>query len=276
MTNTAKVKAKIDFIQNRPQLLWIPIDRLKIDNRYQRDIGSLSSQKNIKHIVENFTWARFGAVQVAQTLSGELFILDGQHRTHAAGKKGFDSVPCIVNETDDLQEQAMHFYNINVRRVGLTALAKYHVLIQTGDFKAVSLNEILNEIDITIPKAPILRGYTKPRETQAIGALLKMIDTHSKKQIQWVLNTIADAYPEELGHMRATLIKALGLFVKEEPKIDQDIITEILLDLDPIFLSQEIRDVAQAQSCSLATALKQFIASEYQKEINKPKLVTGR
>src|SRR5437868_11859154 len=87
-----KVTAPRD-IGPAPDLRWLPIDRLVIDDSYQRPIA-FAGRRNINAIANAFDWRRFSPVIVAPVEGGSYAIVDGQHRTTAAAAIGITSVPC--------------------------------------------------------------------------------------------------------------------------------------------------------------------------------------
>src|SRR5436190_718407 len=54
----------------KPKLSWIAIDRLRVDETYQRPVDSKISRRNIDRIVREFQWAKFGTVIVAPAHGG--------------------------------------------------------------------------------------------------------------------------------------------------------------------------------------------------------------
>src|SRR5690606_19559428 len=149
--------------------------------------------------------------------------IDGQHRYLAAlTRDDIDELPCVVISDQDFKEQAKSFVAINTKRVNLHSLGKYHAAVAAGDETAMDIAGMLMECKITVPKSPVLKGETKPRELQAIGTIARMIDTYSQKQLMWALTVIPEAYPEERGQLRASLIKALAAFIKKHPDADRN------------------------------------------------------
>ena len=48
----------------KPELKYLPIEKLYVDSRYQRNTKSRASEKNLEHLKENFSWAYCGALIV--------------------------------------------------------------------------------------------------------------------------------------------------------------------------------------------------------------------
>jgi len=117
--------------QAAPVLDWIPINRLVIDDRYQRALTRASWQ-NIRRIAEDFRWSRFSPVLVAPVPGGMWAIIDGQHRTHAAAICGQDKVPCMSVHMDTA-EQARAFAGVNGTVTRITVHNTYKAALAAGE-----------------------------------------------------------------------------------------------------------------------------------------------
>lgn len=122
--------------QPAPQLAWLAVADLVVDEAYQRAITP-AGWKAIQRIAENFSWQRFGPVLVAPLAGGGFAIVDGQHRVHAAALCGFGQVPAMIvpmSATD--QAKAFSWVNGAVLRVTPHAMLK--AAIAAGDPVAVA------------------------------------------------------------------------------------------------------------------------------------------
>lgn len=66
-----------------PEIGFVPIDKLVIDDTYQRSIEK-RGWANISRIANDFDWSKFSPLMVARLDDGRFAIVDGQHRAHAA------------------------------------------------------------------------------------------------------------------------------------------------------------------------------------------------
>jgi hypothetical protein len=80
-----------------------------------------------------------------------------------------------------------------------------------------------------------------PRTTQAIGTLLRMLESYSEKQMIWALTIIPEAYEEEPGVMRASLLKAMAEWIKQHPDTNRDIMIATLQGIDLDDLEKDAR-----------------------------------
>lgn len=81
--------------QPAPQLLWLRIEDLVVDSRYQRPLNT-GNWAAIRRIAKDFRWSRFSPVLVAPVEGGRYAVIDGQHRAHAAALCGIESIPAMV------------------------------------------------------------------------------------------------------------------------------------------------------------------------------------
>lgn len=100
-----------------PQLQWIEIGLLSVDEAYQRAI-TLAGRKQVRAIAQGFRWTHFAPVIVAPVEGGRFAIIDGQHRTTAARLRGMKSVPCMVVQADGT-EQARAFSAVNMQQTAV-------------------------------------------------------------------------------------------------------------------------------------------------------------
>jgi len=117
-----RLAAVPDLARRQPNLRWVRIDRLAIDDDYQRPLGS-SNWKAITRIAENFTWSHFSPLIVAPLPDAHFAIIDGQHRAHAALMRGIAEAPALVVDLD-LSARARAFAAINGQ---VTAIGPHHV-----------------------------------------------------------------------------------------------------------------------------------------------------
>ena len=112
----------------RPQLIWVAVADLVIDDSYQRPLGR-HNWTAIRGIAAAFDWARYTPVMVAplaDEVGGErpaFALIDGQHRAHAALMAGVTHVPALVIDIP-VDQQAAAFAAINTQR---TAVSPFHL-----------------------------------------------------------------------------------------------------------------------------------------------------
>lgn len=202
-------------VGERPELQWLKISRLRIDPRYQREIGRRGAD-NILSIAPAFRWAKFAPVIVASIGEGLFAIVDGQHRTTAASLRGFESVPCVIIAADDA-EQADAFVAINANVTAMSPLQLHAARLAAGDKAASALTEVCLEASVTICRYPVPANKIKPGETLAVAMLQAALDKYGKDTLIAALSTITQTRRGNPGMIRAQIVEALCAILEAEP-----------------------------------------------------------
>lgn len=117
--------------EGEPELRWLEISRLVVDESYQRPLGE-KNWRVIRKIAAAFDWAKFTPVTVAPC-GGDVFaIIDGQHRVHGAALAGITRVPVLVAEIS-LSQQAACFSAINSARTNVSAFHIFKAALTAGE-----------------------------------------------------------------------------------------------------------------------------------------------
>lgn len=188
-----------------PQLLWIELPQLRIDDTYQRGI-STAGRKQVRSIARNFRWTHFAPVIVAPIEGGLFAIIDGQHRCHAARLRGIKSVPCMVVQADG-EEQARAFSAVNMQQTAVRPPAVHKARLAAGDATAVRLAEICAEAGVRIvdntPANRMKRG-----ETVAVMALYNMERLYERETVVAALSAIVQVGEGNVGMLKVEPIAA--------------------------------------------------------------------
>lgn len=214
-----------------PDLDWININSLTIDDTYQRDTLSKRSQQNIKKIKEAFAWSKFSPLTVADLGNNKYSIIDGQHRYIAAKELGdITDLPCWIIPQCQTKSQADAFIDINKNRVYVNNWQMYKAKLAANDENATRINEFLNTVNITVP----FNGYcSKPNMTLAIACIGKHLQQHNDAYLSEVIADILKAYPNKIGQLKRDLIDTLVLFkIRNGAKIKDEIIIKTLQAFD--------------------------------------------
>ena len=150
-----------------PVLCWLPIDRLRLDDSYQRPLGK-GGWKSIEVIAGAFDWSRFTPI-LAAPLDGGLFaIIDGQHRTHAAALRGFEDVPAMVVPMSHA-EQARSFSWVNGQVTAITVFHIYKAALAAAEPWALDARAIVERAECKLLTYPVSATNRRAREIDAIG-----------------------------------------------------------------------------------------------------------
>jgi hypothetical protein len=186
----------------RPELAWLPVERLIVDARFQRDAGSRRSRKHVERIAVNFRWSRFQAILVAQADHG-WSIIDGQHRVAAAKMCGFDLVPAVVIAQADLCEQAQSFVWANRDRLTVSPQAAYHAQFAAGEPEAVVIDRLCHAAGIAILPYHIGANSVPAGKTTAIQAITACLRKHGEEIAGTAISIVASTWSDHAGALRA-------------------------------------------------------------------------
>jgi hypothetical protein len=157
----------------------------------------------------------------------------------------------------------LHFIEVNGKRIKLSNLNQYRAAVVAGDSTATRIAAVLKKAKVSIPEHPMGNKICPPRTTQAIGTLQKMIDTYSEKQIVWALTIIPEAYEDEPGVLRASLIKAMAEWIKRHPDTDRDTMIRTLQDIDLDDLEKDARAYRAIEGKRMPEAIMLVLEKKY-------------
>lgn len=124
-----------------PRLEMIPVDRILIDDTYQRPLGK-ASFRAIERIAQGFRWSKFQAVTVAPVGDCGFVLIDGQHRAHAAAVCGIAEIPAMVVSMD-AGEQAAAFAAINGNVTRMSVFHVYKAALAAGEAWALECRDVV-------------------------------------------------------------------------------------------------------------------------------------
>jgi len=190
-----------------PMLQWIEIEKLVVDESYQRDIGKRGAM-NVRQIAENFDWSKFAPVIAAPVEGGCFAIVDGQHRTTAALLRGLSQVPCQVVQADRAQQAAAYAaVNGNITRTAAHQI--FHAKLAAGDPLARELFDACAIANVRVVRRNLSQAKMKVGETQCVGALTRCLQTYGRDTLVTALQCVTETADGNPGFLRATIIDGL-------------------------------------------------------------------
>lgn len=232
-------------VGERPELQWLKIAKLRIDPRYQREIGKRGAA-NIVAIVPRFKWAKFTPVVVAPIGEGLFAIIDGQHRTTAAAACGFESVPCVIIQVDQA-EQADAFVAINANVTAMSPLQLHAARLAAGDTSADALTQACEAAGVTICRYPVPASKMRPGETLAVAMLQTMLTKYGREVLVAALSCITRTRKGNPGMIRKAIVQALCAVLEAD--------REWLADPDRLIFAMQTFDFASAFNAASAKAI---------------------
>lgn len=178
------------------RLAYIPLDLLYIDNRYQR--FDTSSDAKINNLVAHWDANRMDPIRVsAHPDEGRFAVLDGLHRTVAAGKRGVDGIEAEIlffdgDANQRLLSEATIFATQNDDVETLTPAQKHNANVVRGIKENVELERVINKYSIP-------QKNNKGQGRSAIGTLsgfkeaLRITATYGEGMIDDIMNVICSS-----------------------------------------------------------------------------------
>ena len=205
-------------LSERAELCLLPLDRLVIDERYQRPVTE-KGRASISRILAKFDWRKFTPVVVVSVGGGYYAIIDGQHRATAAlMHPDIDMVPCMVVEAT-LAEAAETFAAINGQVTSVMVGQVFRARLASGEAAAVEVADACATAGVTllphkhvVPMARLrsdARSQWKVGETLAVATVERAFKAFGRDTLITALQCITETGDGNPGALRSTLIWAL-------------------------------------------------------------------
>ena len=212
----------------RPDLAWIRISRIYIDDRYQRDLGP-SNWQTIRRIAATFDWALFTPVTVsiqpgAATGQERFALIDGQHRVHAAALVGLHLVPALIVSIPP-EAQAAAFAGINSMRTSVSALGLFKAALVAGEEWALEAYTAVSVAGCRLMTYNKSTRMKKPREIFSVALVRDHVLAGRAKVVSAGLRAISESSRgDDVGlYAQRVLRPWLGALGRQEQFIDIDL-----------------------------------------------------
>ena len=194
----------------RPTLMNCTLEELGVDPSYQRSIDNPSSRALIKKIAHEWDWSLFQLLVVSRRPSGDLYVVDGQHRLAAATLRGdLHDLPSSVYDFQHVSHEADVFVALNRQRKPLTRLDLFKGAVAGGgDTDANHVLALITTAGLTL--APHTNYATfKPGQISAIGNIAKAFRMSGPDITGRALNVLSRAYEGEVLRFAGTIFPAI-------------------------------------------------------------------
>lgn len=187
----------------------LPISALQVD-KYQKKVR----KKVVDEIVKHFNPAAVGVIHVSQREDGSLWIFDGQHRTEALSRLGYEYVDCLVFSGLTPEQEASGF--IGHHAVSKPTKIEEHVgRVFAKDETALEIERIVTSLGLRV-----VSGGAK-NTIQSITALYNIYEKNGETILRRVLTIIRDGFIDTDRPYIVPLLKSLrDLIVQYDKKLD--------------------------------------------------------
>ncbi len=248
----------------RPELSWLPMAKLYVDPRYQREV-SHDGRENVCRMIEGFRWRDFGTLLVAAMPDGRYAIIDGQHRYLAACcHPAVTEVPCVVIRADEVREQAKSFVAVNRDRKALNPYQLHHANLAAGDKDTVRLQAVVAAAGMAAPRNHLTADAYRPKHLRFPAVLAKLVftvgDDHTVAALR-ICRRAAEAVAK--GQVRGPIVTAVAGILAKHGDVDHDRLVKVLTDRPGDELQQAAIAYRKMFGGSTGDALRMAIIKAY-------------
>lgn len=172
---------------DRPDLVWVPISTLVVNDAYQRPILG-KGWRQIERIAAAFDWAMFGPVVVAP-VGNRFALIDGQHRAHAAYLAGHDEIPAMVVEMSAV-EQARAFAAMNTAVTRMSAHNVFRAALAAREPWAVEADAAVSDAGCRLMPYANSAASKKPGEIYSVTLIRRHIEAGEGEVVTACLSAI--------------------------------------------------------------------------------------
>jgi hypothetical protein len=198
-----------------PTLEWIAVERLAIDESYQRATDGPHSRKLIGRISQCWNWHLCQPLVLSRRLDGSLFVIDGQHRLSAAIVRGdIPHLPCVVVSGQSGEDEARTFVQLNTQRQRLSQSDIFNGLLAAGDEVAKRAACLLAETGWRQTRTSSDRW--RPGELFCAPMIVKALKTEGEIVVRNALTSLREAYETAPVRNTSVMLKALFLIFRRK------------------------------------------------------------
>jgi len=202
--NTSGLAQVEHAAQQHPEMEWVKIADLVIDDAYQRSLET-RGRKNIEAIAAEFSWGRFTPLLIAPVGGGKFAIIDGQHRTHAAALCGYFEVPAMVVEMSP-REQAQAFSWVNGNVTNVTPFQIFRAALAAHEAWAVKSDAAVSKAGCKLMTTNASTSNKKPGEVYCVGVVKRHVAEENAKYVTAALLSLRSCNDAGLPVMYSAVV----------------------------------------------------------------------
>lgn len=197
-----------------PSLEFVQLDRLNVDQAYQRATDGAASRRLIVGMLRSWEWPLCQPLVVARRDDGSLWVLDGQHRLTGARERGdIHHLPCVVLPALNSDQEALTFVSLNTRRQKLSQTDIFNGMLAAGDENAKATSTLIDASGWRIVRSTNTQGW-KPGDLTCAPMIADMRRRIGEANVRASLTTLRQAYPDVVVTSPAKIIMALSLIYR--------------------------------------------------------------
>lgn len=212
-----------------PSIEWVAVGSLSVDASYQRSIDNAASRRLIASIAANFDWRLCTPLVVSKRTIEDLIVIDGQHRTMAARRRGdIPHLPCCIFSYSGPEEEARMFIAANRARKPMNRLDDFHAALAALDEDALEIQALVTDAGLSMARNTSSTAW-RPREIAFTATIASSIRKHGSAVVSAALTNMAEAFPDErLTHGGSIFVGLVKIFSRPPEEFDPDLLFEVL------------------------------------------------
>lgn len=191
-----------------PAVQFVAVDRLDVDDSYQRQLDTPNSKRHVLAIARDWDWRLCVPLLVSQR-GGALYVIDGQHRLEAARLRGdIPHLPCCVGAYASAAEEAALFVASNRARRPMNRLDDYRAAVASGDAASVEIERLLRAAGLAVARVAT-PALWQPGELGCTKGLYSALAKHGEERLARVLSLIGEAFAGQNLRLGGTIFSGL-------------------------------------------------------------------
>jgi len=230
---------------------------LRYDPRVQRDAKPVK----IETFSKKFDPMKLGTIIVAQRSEGGHWVIDGQHRSMAAQRAGYDGkIPAIVYSGLSLADEAEMFLAHNADSTNVNAVDNFKAAVTAGRPAEKECSEILSA------RGWRVRSGGMTGCLSAIQSVLKVHNEGGAAVIGRTIDAITNAWGHQVAGVNSSVVGGMGLvFAERGDDIEDKSLSAALEKVTPEMLLAQGRARKDALGGGVRTHVADAILTHYNK-----------
>lgn len=259
-----------------PVLQYLRPEEISIDPAYQRSIEAPDSQTLIRKIAQHWNWDLCQPLVVAARPTGDLMVIDGQHRLAAARMRGdITQMPCTIVHYESAADEAANFVHLNQQRRPLTRIELFKAAVASEDPEALAISAAIAAAGLSLAAHSNHTAW-KPLMVHNIAGIEKAWRRHGGVATSAALQVLAKSYPHEVLRYAGSIFPGIAAICAEDgDQLDQALLRDLLqcetqLDWRKAILRAKTDDpnlsFERASVQVLSNAWEEFLGALYDEE----------
>jgi hypothetical protein len=187
-----------------PVLQNLSLSQLEIDPTYQRAVDKAGTAL-INRIARAWDWSLCQPLVVARRPTGEMFVIDGQHRLRAARARGdIPWLPCVVVDHATPASEASSFVALNAQRRPLSPLALFKADLASGNPAAIDVQRLIEGAGLRLTADANAENW-KPGWINNITSIVGLHRRHGDRLTRQALEALSKGFEGQVLRNCGTL-----------------------------------------------------------------------